>query len=146
MELPLQPPYSPLRSNNHRRTSSNPGSRGHSRSRLTSRDSNALSHHRLNRSPSPTDYWRTARHKKDGISSKVYELNVFIHKGIEKFLDKQAVRDLIIEYDAEDIFIGGVDMFLAADDMIDDLNFSRSEKRRFLDVVDAFSAINNKTG
>jgi len=68
-------------------------------------------------------------------------MNVFIHMGIDKFLDKQAVRDLLFEYDNDDIFIGGEESFYSsfAEEMqaggSDAVNFSRTEKRRFLDVI-----------
>ena len=129
-----------------------PRSRGSygSRTKLRTTDSNSNSNSHSNlrgdraRSGSPSEFYRHQISQKDTISNRVYDMNVFIHLGIEKFLDKQAVRDLIIEYDSDDIFVGGADMFYAnfSDEMnqSETVNFSRTdrkeEKRRFLDVVE----------
>lgn len=82
---------------------------------------------------------------REGISNKVYDLNVFIYKGIEKFLDKQAVRDLIMQFDNEDIFIGGADIFFSSlhSNEITEVNFSRNDKKRLLDVADILNALHS---
>src|SRR5690349_148257 len=76
-----------------------------SRTRLGTKDSYGRSiHGDRARSGSPSEFYRHQISRKDGLFSKVYDMNVFIHLGIEKFLDKQAVRDLLFEYDTDDIF------------------------------------------
>lgn len=83
--------------------------------------------------------------QREGISNKVYDLNIFIYKGIEKFLDKQAVRDLILQFDNEDIFIGGADTFFSSLhlDETTEINFSQNDKKRLLDVVDILNAVHS---
>lgn len=119
-----------------------------SRTRLGTHDSNHHSHSFRGdraRSGSPTEFWRRSIIQREGISNRVYDLNVFIYKGIEKFLDKQAVRDLIMQFDNEDIFIGGADIFFSSlhSDGMTDTNFSRNDKKRLLDVVDILSAVHS---
>ncbi|XP_027200769.2 uncharacterized protein LOC113794826 [Dermatophagoides pteronyssinus] len=63
------------------------------------------------RSPSPTEFFRTKLENYNHIWIREHELNEFIHNGIQKFLDKQAVRDLIHAYDLDDIFINGEEHF-----------------------------------
>ena len=63
------------------------------------------------RSPSPTEFFRTKLENYNHIWIREHELNQFIHNGIQKFLDKQAVRDLIHAYDLDDIFINGEEHF-----------------------------------
>lgn len=79
-------------------------------SRLATRDSNLSGWNGRGdraRSGSPSEYYRHQMGKKDQLFDKVQDLKGFIHDSIEKFLDKQAVRDLIIAYDSDDIFIRG---------------------------------------
>ena len=84
-----------------------------SRSRLSTRDSNYNSSYRVgSRSESPSEYYRYTQIQRDTLHDRMHELNVFIHKGIEKFLDKQSVRELIIEYDNDDIYVGGEQLFM----------------------------------
>ncbi|KAJ6219067.1 hypothetical protein RDWZM_004879 [Blomia tropicalis] len=68
------------------------GSSSH-RSYIRSAESGRSSNQKGIRELSPTKYYRTQHSI----------------QRIEKFLDKQAVRDLIIEYDKDDIFINGED-------------------------------------
>lgn len=84
------------------------GSSSH-RSYIRSAESGRSSNQKGIRELSPTKYYRTQHNIQSDLANKVFELNQFIYKGIEKFLDKQAVRDLIIEYDKDDIFINGED-------------------------------------
>lgn len=63
------------------------------------------------RSESLTSFYRDKNERRDYLANKAHQLNVFIHLGIDKFLDRQAVRDLITEYDSEDIYIGGAKNF-----------------------------------
>lgn len=70
----------------------------------------------------------------------VFDMNVFIHKSIEKFLDKQAVRDLLSGYDNGDFYIEGTDIFFAElEEYFGEgegaVNFSYSERKRLNDVA-----------
>ncbi|KAJ6223921.1 hypothetical protein RDWZM_002466 [Blomia tropicalis] len=84
--------------------------RDRSRSQFGTRDSDRSRNLRT-RSLSPTEFYRSQRERIDMIHNKVYEMNTFIYLGIEKFLDKQAVRNLIIEYDNDNIFVEGEEKF-----------------------------------
>lgn len=61
------------------------------------------SQHSSRRSPSPSDHYRKVQGYADRLQDRLFELNKFIYQGVEKFLDRQAVRDLIAAYDANDI-------------------------------------------
>ena len=66
--------------------------------------------HQSRRSPSPTDHYREQHANTDRLHDRLFELNKFIYQGIDKFLDKQTVRDLIQSYDDEDLYPeGGLD-------------------------------------
>lgn len=97
------------------------------------------------RSPSPSDYYRDQLNSSDQIFNRIEDLNFFIQKGIEKFLDKQAVRDLIYEYDINDIFVGGEENFYNS--LFDDEEFfvdgdkSDIPKSRFHNIVQMFDSL-----
>lgn len=71
--------------------------------------------------------------KKDQLFDRAHDLRVFIHEGIDKFLDKQAVRDLIIAYDSDDIFIKGEQQFFQSADA----ELARSRENAADEDVDA---------
>lgn len=103
-------------SSNSSRTSSvgrlrTSGSHGHSPSYRGSHHESSLHSHQSRRSVSPTDHLRERYANADRLQDRLFELNKFIYQGIEKFLDRQAVRDLITAYDADDIILteGGLE-------------------------------------
>lgn len=63
------------------------------------------------RSPSPSEFYRNQHKIQKRLWEREQNLNEFIFNGIQKFLDKQAVRDLINAYDVEEIFINGEEEF-----------------------------------
>lgn len=63
------------------------------------------------RSPSPSEFYRNQQKIQKRLWEREQDLNEFIFNGIQKFLDKQAVRDLITAYDVEEIFINGEEEF-----------------------------------
>lgn len=67
--------------------------------------------HERNHSPSPTEFYRNKFKIQTHLWEREYHLNRFNHDGIQKFLDKQAVRDLIEAYDLEHFFINGEEHF-----------------------------------
>lgn len=128
-------------------TSNNGSTYGHSshshgsRTRLNTHGSNSnVTRLDRDRSGSPTEYYKAKQSREDGIGNLVFDMNVFIHKGIEKFLDKQAVRDLLHGYDNDDIYIGGTDIFFAElaeyfGEGEGAVNFSYSERKRLNDIA-----------
>lgn len=115
-------------------------SRG-SRTRLNTHGSNSnVTRLDRDRSGSPTEYYKRKQSREDGTSNMVFDMNVFIHKSIEKFLDKQAVRDLLSGYDNGDFYIEGTDIFFAElEEYFGEgegaVNFSYSERKRLNDVA-----------
>lgn len=98
------------------------------------------------RSPSPTEFFRTKIENYDHIWSREHELNEFIHNGIQKFLDKQAVRDLIHAYDLEDIFVHGEEHFFenVFEDFdnsktMDELSLQKNQKGKFAQLIDVYN-------
>ncbi|UXI15526.1 hypothetical protein NH340_JMT01469 [Sarcoptes scabiei] len=67
--------------------------------------------HERNHSPSPTEFYRNKFKIQTHLWEREHHLNRFNHDGIQKFLDKQAVRDLIEAYDLEHFFINGEEHF-----------------------------------
>ncbi|KAH9392276.1 hypothetical protein TYRP_005349 [Tyrophagus putrescentiae] len=101
--------------------------------------SSASSHHfNLNRarSPSPTQFYQQTAVQLDHQRELVYTLNSFIFRGIERgFLDKQAVRDLLIAYDAEEIFTEGEEAFFRRFQAIsgpEAIHFGRRDTRQLV--------------
>lgn len=101
--------------------------------------SSASSHHfNLNRarSPSPTQFYQQTAVQLDHQRELVYSLNSFIFRGIERgFLDKQAVRDLLIAYDAEEIFTEGEEAFFRRFQAIsgpEAIHFGRRDTRQLV--------------
>lgn len=71
---------------------------------------------------------------------RTIDMDEFIYNGIAKFLDKQAVRDLLNEFDANDIFIGGEENFY--DNLYDDEDDDEGEssaQNRLQNIVKKFS-------
>ncbi|KAH9507114.1 hypothetical protein DERF_011813 [Dermatophagoides farinae] len=98
------------------------------------------------RSPSPTEFFRAKIENYDHIWSREHELNEFIHNGIQKFLDKQAVRDLIHAYDLEDIFVHGEEHFFenVFEDFdnsktMDELSLQKNQKGKFAQLIDVYN-------
>ncbi|OTF70290.1 hypothetical protein BLA29_000579 [Euroglyphus maynei] len=104
------------------------------------------------RSPSPTDFYRTKNENYNHIWIREHELNEFIHNGIQKFLDKQAVRDLIHSYDMEDIFIHGEEHFFENvfqdfdnpnannNNTMEELTYKKNGKAKFSKLIDVFNS------
>ena len=44
-------------------------------------------------------------------------MNDFTQSAIDQFLDRKAVSDLLAEYNSEEIYIGGAEVFFAAEEM-----------------------------
>ena len=74
------------------------------------RHGTSMHSHQSRRSPSPTEHYRMRHANNERLHDRLFELNKFIHQSIDKFLDKQTVRDLIQSYDDEDLYPeGGLD-------------------------------------
>ncbi|KAH9408020.1 hypothetical protein TYRP_011673 [Tyrophagus putrescentiae] len=89
-----------LRTSGHH---SGSGSGGGSGSHHHRGDHSSLHSHNSRRSVSPSDHIRERYANADRLADRLFTLNKFIYQGIEKFLDRQAVRDLIAAFDSDDI-------------------------------------------